>query len=143
MESLSSQSVVDALNGHFLFWVGRMDSSIEALLKNFLGNPKYPLLAVVGNLGSGMTIMDLIQGPLPADALLVRLLHICEEHEPTFQRLKREQDARRIERQLVEEQDSAYNQSLSEDMEKARIRKMEQDKIEKEEQEKRAAIEVQ
>jgi len=129
LEALASPSICNVISDHFIFWVGFMDSTLEEMIKSFLGTTKYPFLAVVANLGVGMSILDILQGPTTSSEMMGRLLQLLDSHTPTLTKLKEGSHKRNFQRQIVEEQDREFQESLEIDKHKAKIRGEEEERL--------------
>eukprot|EP01025_Chloroclados_australasicus_P012706 TRINITY_DN1597_c0_g2_i1.p2 TRINITY_DN1597_c0_g2~~TRINITY_DN1597_c0_g2_i1.p2 ORF type:complete len:501 (+),score=75.32 TRINITY_DN1597_c0_g2_i1:49-1503(+) len=148
--SLCSNTVVQFLNRQMRSWGGNIHHADGFRLAGALSAATYPFCAVLAFSGSRLTLVTQIQGFVGADALLEALVQAVDMFEPRLVAERAEQQEREMARQLREEQDQAYQESLRLDREKAQKaeekRRQEEEEIRKqqeEEQRKRLEMERQ
>lgn len=66
-----------------------------------------------------MTVIERMEGPCQAEELVSQIDAAIDRHGAIVNRLKNEREQREMERQLREDQDRAYRESLKADQEKA------------------------
>eukprot|EP01102_Stenamoeba_stenopodia_P008402 TRINITY_DN2412_c0_g1_i1.p1 TRINITY_DN2412_c0_g1~~TRINITY_DN2412_c0_g1_i1.p1 ORF type:complete len:428 (-),score=92.24 TRINITY_DN2412_c0_g1_i1:151-1266(-) len=125
--TLCSPAISEFIDENFILWVGEINISLSQVEGQLaaIGVTAFPFLAVISDLGSGsIGIVDIIQGIMGEDELMVRLLQTVENQSATLEKLRAENAEK--EAQLAEqrglrmEQEMAYNASLVEDMERER-----------------------
>lgn len=134
-ETLCTEVISEFLNENFLIWGANINNAEGYKTSNVLGASSYPFIAVVThNTIGGMTILDRIEGNIQAEALMLRLSIVLENHGPSLLQARFENEERETNRRIREEQDDAYNQALREDQERQR-RVQEAERKEREERE--------
>jgi len=111
------------------FWVGKVTKDIEKQFHSVFGVPMpYPFVALVGNINSTFTVLELIKENMLANELIAKLGVGINAYKRHLQKEKEEENKRKIQRLLKEEQNLAFQRSLAEDAEKERRKKEEEEK---------------
>ncbi|ORX45724.1 UBX-domain-containing protein [Hesseltinella vesiculosa] len=109
---------------NILVWAGNVNQVEAYQVSCTLQASTYPFMAVIAlqSVGSSqkMTVVDRLEGPIAPEPLMERLDTIMQRHGAALNRLKQEREHREMERQLREDQDRAYRESLLADQEKDR-----------------------
>ncbi|KAI8066605.1 thioredoxin-like protein [Gongronella butleri] len=115
-------SYIQAKN--ILVWAGNVNHVEGYQVSCTLQASTYPFMAVIAlqTVGSSqkMTVVDRIEGVLTPEPLIQRLDAMIQRHGSVLSRLRLERDQRELERQLRQDQDRAYRESLLADQEKER-----------------------
>jgi len=132
--TLCTEMISDFFNDHFLCWAGTITHSDSYKVSNMLGASTYPFIAVICNnatalTGSAMAMLDRIEGPIEAEDLMARLTGILESHGPILTASRLEIQEREESRNLREEQDRAFLESLAEDESREQRQKEDQRRI--------------
>jgi len=132
-ETLCTEIITDFLNENFLNWAGAVSNAEAFKLSTMLGAATYPFIAVItnNNIG-GMTILDRIEGCPDPDTVMLRLSVVLEHHGPMLMQARLEHEEREADRQIRDEQDRAFRQSLAADEEKQRKLLEEERKVKEE-----------
>jgi FAS-associated factor 2 len=143
-ETLTSRHMIDYLKEKsILVWGGNVKEAESHKVSYTLQATAYPFMALIGlqkPLGSSspkMTVIERIEGPCDTEELIHQLDAAIDRHGAVLNRLKNERDQRELERQLRDDQDKAYRESLKADQEKARKAQEEKDALAKAEEEER------
>jgi len=121
-EVLCSEVIQEICDTNFLCWGGNVNLESEPFkISQILNATGYPFVAVLcNNAGGGLTILDKIEGAVSLGDLVGRLAYVVESHGPELLAQRLESEELVLNRQLREEQDVAFQQSLLEDQEKER-----------------------
>jgi len=143
--TLCTEMIADFFNEHFLCWAGSISYAEPYKVSNMLGASTYPFLAVICNnaaalTGSAMAMLDRIEGLIEPEDLMARLTQILESHGPILAASRIEIEERQENRNIIQEQDRAFLESLAEDEARERRQQEEQRRLfqEQEEQEREA-----
>jgi len=131
--TLSNPGLAQFLAEHFTYWIGFIEKTRVTDFSLLFGLPiKFPFLAIVGYIEGSMSVLDVIQGLIGADELMVKLYTFIDTYQPILDKAKRIAQEAAVQRQLIEEQNLAYTKSLEEDREKERIKQEEKRQKEQE-----------
>eukprot|EP00696_Hemimastix_kukwesjijk_P005571 gnl/Hemi2/17007_TR5647_c0_g1_i1.p1 gnl/Hemi2/17007_TR5647_c0_g1~~gnl/Hemi2/17007_TR5647_c0_g1_i1.p1 ORF type:complete len:426 (+),score=114.04 gnl/Hemi2/17007_TR5647_c0_g1_i1:172-1449(+) len=143
-EVLGSPPVIAFINAHFIMWAGSMLSPEPFSVSQSLNVTGYPFLGILGFVSNKLVLIDRLEGVMSEEALMARLTNAKEAYlaQQAVQRAEREmQDSSR---QIRQEQDRAYQQSLLDDQrrerEAAEARRREQEERERLEMEEAARL---
>jgi len=135
--TLCTEMISDFFNDHFLCWAGTISHSDSYKVSNMLGASTYPFIAVICNnaaalTGSAMAMLDRIEGTIESEDLMARLTQILESHGTILTASRLEIEERDESRNLREEQDRAFLESLAEDESREQRQREEQRRIQDE-----------
>lgn len=125
--SHSSHHILLALISCFsIFLLLNYPYDLLSLVSTTLQSTTFPFLAIIAlqypASGSGssinMSVVDRLEGPTTADAIVRRLESAVQRHGPPLERVRRERQEREHDRMLRDQQDLAYRESLRADQEK-------------------------
>ncbi|RUS30754.1 thioredoxin-like protein [Jimgerdemannia flammicorona] len=128
-DTLSSPTLNSYLRDNdILVWAGNVRETEAFQVSTTLQSTTFPFLAIIGlqypAAGSGgspkMSVVDRLEGPTTADAVVRRLTNALQHYGPPLERVRRERQEREHDRSLREQQDLAYRESLRIDQEKER-----------------------
>jgi FAS-associated factor 2 len=131
---LCNEQIVQYFNVNFLCWAGNVFNSEPFKVSNTLKASSYPFLAVIcynvtSNSRNGITVLEKIEGIIDVENLLERLTQTLENYGPILDAAHFEIQERETNRQIREEQDRAFEESLAEDQERERKAREENRKI--------------
>jgi len=116
---LCTEVITEFVNTNFLFWMGSVALSEGFKVSAELGATTFPFLAVICyNVKGEPTLVDTIEGTLGLHELLSQLTVVIEQHGPSLQGIRNQRQQQERDRNLIQEQDLAYQQMLKEDQEK-------------------------
>ena len=129
-ETLLSQEVVtyvnDPRNG-IILWAGSVQDSEAYQVSNALNCSKFPFAALIAHTpqdsSSSMSTVARITGLLPPSAFVPRLRTAITQHSAALDRVRGARAEQQATRNLREEQNSAYERSLTQDRERTRQRR--------------------
>ncbi|KAG8378812.1 hypothetical protein BUALT_Bualt07G0023800 [Buddleja alternifolia] len=124
-ETLCSEVVVQFLDANFVCWGGLASRGEGLQMATALGVSSFPFCAVVAPAaGDNLAVLQQLEGPVSPAELLEVLQRTIEEQGLAFGsgRAKQE-EKRRADRRLREEQDAAYIAALHIDQEKEKLKK--------------------
>lgn len=125
-ETLGSEPVVQFLDANFISW-GALANRGEGLhLASTLRVSNFPFCAVVAPASAGnLAVLQQIEGPVSPAELVETLQRTMEEQGLAFDSARaNEEEKRRADRKLREEQDVAYVTALQKDQEKEKLRSL-------------------
>ncbi|KAF9973260.1 hypothetical protein BGZ73_003486 [Actinomortierella ambigua] len=124
-ETLTNSELVGYLRSNdYLVWGGNV-AEVEAFqVATTLQTARYPFIGVIALSQDGygsakMVLIDRIEGPNTPQQIIQRLTQLQARHSAALNRLRAERREREVSRQLRQQQDDAYQQSLQADREKA------------------------
>lgn len=155
---LTSGPLAHVLSENFIFWVGFCTDALKNEAQRSLGmalrqHPtvqenaskfgdsllQFPVTLVLGHVDSSPMILEVMQGIVPADEFIAKLYGVMDTFA-SFQEKARTQRARnQQQRTLIDEQNSAYEESLRRDAEKAKV-KAETERVAKEAMDKKMNV---
>lgn len=123
-ETLCSEVVVQFLDANFVCWGGLANGGEGLFMANTLQPPSFPFCAVVAPApGDNLAVLQQIEGPVSPAELVEILQKTMEEQGLAFGSAHaKEEEKRRANQRLREEQDAAYFAALHIDQEKERIK---------------------
>ncbi|KAK2747749.1 hypothetical protein FQN57_001779 [Myotisia sp. PD_48] len=142
-ETLLSPQVVEFLNdskNDILLWGGNVQDSESYQVANSLRCTKFPFAVVIAHTpnvsSTAMSIVGRISGLTSSREFLEKLRAAINQHKFALDRVRASRAEQNASRTLRQEQDSAYERSLAQDRERARLRR--EAEAERERQEKLA-----
>lgn len=120
-DTLCSEVVVQFLDANFVSWGGIADRGEGLHLATMVQPTTFPFCAVVAaDSGDSLAMVQHMEGPLTPEELVEILQTTLEEQGSTFggNTRAKDEEKRRANIQLKQEQDAAYNASLRADQEK-------------------------
>jgi len=137
-ETLSNSHVVSYLNdksNNILLWGGSVADSEAYQISTAFKVTKFPYAALIAptpssaSSSSGMSIIATMVGPIPPTEFLAQIRHAIDVHSPELVSLRADRAEREFTRNIRAEQDSAYEQSLAKDRERARKKKEDAERV--------------
>lgn len=129
-ETLLAPEVQTFLNDpskNIILWTGDIRDSEAFQVSTALSCNKFPFTAVVAHTPSqgstSMSVISRITGGVDASTYLAKVRTAISSHEETLSTARAARSAQNFERNLREEQDSAYERSLQADRQRARLKK--------------------
>ncbi|KAF9431787.1 hypothetical protein BGZ76_011696 [Entomortierella beljakovae] len=127
-ETLSNSSLLSHLStNEFLVWGGNVKEAEGFQVATTLQAVRYPFIGVIalsqptsGSSSTKMVLIDRIEGSSTAEQIIERLTQQAARQSAVLDRLRNERREREMAREIRQQQDSAYEQSLRADREKAR-----------------------
>jgi FAS-associated factor 2 len=140
------QTFVNDPASNIILWTGDVRDSEAYQVSSALNCNKFPFTAVVANdpsvSSTNMSVIARVTGPMDASTYLAKIRNTISVHEEQLTRVRASRSAQNFERNLRQEQDSAYERSLAQDRERARLRKEAEAAAAKEERRKKAEAEA-
>jgi FAS-associated factor 2 len=129
-ETLLSPEVQTFISGpqnNIVFWTGDVRDSEAYQVSSALVCNKFPFTALVAHTprisSTAMSVIARVTGPMDASTYLAKIRSAISAHEEQLSTVRAARSAQNFERNLREEQDSAYERSLQADRERVRLRK--------------------
>ncbi|KAL3422742.1 ubx domain protein [Phlyctema vagabunda] len=129
-ETLLSQEVLDFINApanNIILWVGDIRDSEAYQVSTALRCTKFPFTALITHTpqqgSTAMSVVARVTGPVPAAAYIAKLQTAMAAHSEQLATVRAARSAQQFERTLRDEQNSAYERSLAQDRERARLRR--------------------
>ncbi|KAF9111699.1 hypothetical protein BGX27_004577 [Mortierella sp. AM989] len=130
-ETLADSSLLSYLRtNEFLVWGGNVKETEGFQVATTLQTVRYPFIGVIalsqptsGSSSTKMVLVDRIEGPSTAEQIIQRLTQQVARQSTALERLRAERRERDLAREIRQQQDDAYEQSLRADREKARQQK--------------------
>lgn len=129
-ETILSSEVQSFLNNpdnELVFWVGDVRDSEAYQVSTALRCNKFPFTALVAHTpqqgSTSMSVLTRLTGPMPATQYVRKLQVAITSHMDQLRTVRETRNAQNFERTLRQEQDSAYERSLAQDRERARLRR--------------------
>jgi FAS-associated factor 2 len=134
---------------NILLWAGTVQDAEAYQVSTALTCTKFPFSAIIVHTPSvsstAMSIVQRIVGPMPARDYLSKVQRAIEQYSIGLNQTRRTRDEQNASRSLREQQNEAYERSLAQDRERARIKreeeqrkKQEEERIQREEAEKQS-----
>ncbi|KAL1812447.1 hypothetical protein ACET3Z_022512 [Daucus carota] len=118
-ETLCSEVVVQFLDANFVSWGGLVDRGEGLHMATTLRPASFPFCAIVAPApGDNLAVLQQIEGPVSPAELVEILRRTMEEQGSAFggaAKAREEEERRRVDRRIREEQDNAYLASLQKD----------------------------
>ncbi|KAF9091803.1 hypothetical protein BGX29_010752 [Mortierella sp. GBA35] len=149
-ETLADNELLNYLRtNEFLVWGGNVKETEGFQVATTLQAVRYPFIGVIalsqptaGSSATKMVLIDRLEGPSTAEQVIQRLTQQVARQSAALDRLRADRREREMAREIRQQQDDAYQQSLRADREKARQQreareaaeqlKLEQERIEAE-----------
>lgn len=132
-EVLGSEAVLACVQRHFVVWGAQLSSADGVILSEALRVSHYPFLAVLSTRPDGADVLiDKIQGELDPVVVAERLSRAAEYVEESLEERRRQENIRREDRRLRNEQDREFEESLENDRRKAEAERLEAERLEAE-----------
>lgn len=128
-DTLLATSVQSYLNNpsNIILWVGDVRDSEAYEVSTALTCTKFPFTAVVAHnpriSSTAMSVIERITGSIDPSTYLAQLTRAISSHEESLAGVRASRSAQNFERNLRQEQDSAYERSLAADRERARVKR--------------------
>lgn len=139
------QTFVNEPSNNIILWIGDVRDSEAYQVSTALTCSKFPFSALIAHAPSvsstAMSVVARVMGPMDSSTYLAKLRNAISTHEEQLATVRATRSAQNFERTLREEQDSAYERSLAQDRERARL-KREAEAAAKEEERRQKEAEV-
>ncbi|KAF9934714.1 hypothetical protein FBU30_000572 [Linnemannia zychae] len=133
---------IDLLNylrvNDFIVWGGNVKETEGFQVATTLQTVRYPFIGVIalsqptaGSSATKMVLVDRLEGPSTAEQVIQRLTQQVTRQSAALERLRADRREREMAREIRQQQDDAYQQSLRADREKARQQKEAREAAEK------------
>ncbi|KAK0110150.1 hypothetical protein ONS95_002802 [Cadophora gregata] len=129
-ETLLTPEVQTFLNdptNNIILWTGDVRDSEAYQVSTALTCNKFPFTALVAHTpkvsSTAMSVIARVVGPMDASTYIAKLRSAISSHEEQLATVRATRSAQNFERSLRQEQDSAYERSLAQDRERARLKK--------------------
>ena len=129
-ETLLSETTVNYINdprNNIILWAGNVQDSEAYQISSALNCSKFPFTALIAHTphdsASSMSTIARITGILPPSAYLPRLRTAITQHSTALDRVRATRAEQQATHNLRDEQNSAYERSLAQDRERARLRR--------------------
>lgn len=149
--TLTSPAVVAFLKTHnIILWGGSVQESEAYQVSTALGCTKFPFAALIthapnsapGTSSQGMSVVARVTGTVPPAAFTQKLLTAINAHSPALDHIRATRATQAADRQIRDQQNSAYEVSLARDQQRVQERKAAEEAARRAEAEaKRAAAE--
>jgi FAS-associated factor 2 len=144
--SAEVQIFINDPSTNIILWTGDVRDSEAYQVSSALNCNKFPFTAVVANDPSvsttNMSVIARVTGPMDAGTYLAKIRNTISTHGEQLARVRASRSAQNFERTLRQEQDSAYERSLAQDRERARLKKEAEAAAKAEERRKKAEAEA-
>jgi FAS-associated factor 2 len=118
------QTFVNDPTKNIILWTGDVRDSEAYQVSTALACNKFPFTAVIAHTpaqgSTSMSVIARVTGPMDASTYLAKVRTAISTHEDTLSAARAARSAQNFERNLRQEQDSAYERSLAADRERAR-----------------------
>ena len=125
--SVEVQSFFNNPTNEIILWAGDVRDSEAYQVSTALRCSKFPFTALVAHTpqqsATSMSVLTRLTGMMPATAYMARLQTAITAHSEQLRTVRESRNAQNFERSLRQEQDSAYERSLAQDRERARLKK--------------------
>lgn len=146
---LSSEFLMELVQNHFVLWFGDVNSPLQVqTLSSMLsrhpsllqhsqlssmigsgdGDVKYPVMALVSYFDNSLSVIDMMEGSMDIDVLIMKLLNAMEVYLPLLENQREGNLVRESEtQQFRSEQDFVYEEALRKDQERERLKREEEE----------------
>jgi FAS-associated factor 2 len=125
--SAEVQTFINDPSTNIILWTGDVRDSEAYQVSSALHCNKFPFTAVVANdpavSSTNMSVIARVTGPMDASIYLAKIRNTISTHGEQLARVRASRNEQNFERTLRQEQDSAYERSLAQDRERARLKK--------------------
>ena len=129
-ETLLSPDVQSFINSHtndIILWAGDVRDSEAYQVSTALRCNKFPFTGLIAHTpqqsSTSMSVLTRLMGPMPTGTYVAKLQSAITAHSEQLATVRAARSAQNFERNLRQEQDSAYERSLAQDRERARIKR--------------------
>ncbi|KAI9056234.1 hypothetical protein LZ554_001162 [Drepanopeziza brunnea f. sp. 'monogermtubi'] len=140
------QTFVKEPANNIILWIGDVRDSEAYQVATALNCSKFPFSALIAHAPSvsstAMSVVARVVGPMDFSTYLAKLRNAISTHEEQLATVRATRSAQNFERTLREEQDSAYERSLAQDRERARLKREAEAAAKAEEKKQREAEEA-
>jgi FAS-associated factor 2 len=147
-DTLLSPDVVNLLknsDNNIILWAGSVQDSEAYQVADGLKCSKFPFAALICHTpaagSTAMSIVARLTGPMAPVTFLSKIQQAVDQHSPGLTRTRRTRQEQQASRNIREQQNSAYERSLAQDRERARLKREAEDRRRREEEETRRAAE--
>ena len=121
------QAFINNPANDIILWAGDVRDSEAYQVSTALTCNKFPFTALVAHppqiSSTAMSIITRLTGPMPASTYIAKLQNAITAHTEQLATVRAARSAQNFERNLRQEQDSAYERSLAQDRERARLKR--------------------
>jgi FAS-associated factor 2 len=121
------QSFISNPANEIILWAGDVRDSEAYQVSTALRCNKFPFTALIAHTpqqsATAMSVLARLTGPMPAAAYIAKLQTAITAHSEQLRTVRETRNAQNFERTIRQEQDSAYERSLAQDRERARLKK--------------------
>jgi FAS-associated factor 2 len=121
------QTFVNSPTNEIILWAGDVRDSEAYQVSTALRCNKFPFAALIAHTpeqsSTSMSVLARLTGPMPAGPYVAKLQAAITSHSAQLRTVREARNAQNFERTLRQEQDSAYERSLAQDRERARVRR--------------------
>ncbi|KAG9242886.1 hypothetical protein BJ878DRAFT_463516 [Calycina marina] len=121
------QSFISNPANEIILWAGDVRDSEAYQVSSALKCSKFPFTALIAHTPqqstTSMSVLTRLTGPMPATTYIAKLQTAITTHSEQLRTVRETRNAQNFERNLRQEQDSAYERSLAQDRERARLKK--------------------
>lgn len=121
------QSFVNNPANEIILWAGDVRDSEGYQVATALRCNKFPFTGLIAHTpqqsSTSMSVLTRLTGPMPAASYVAKLQSAITAHSEQLATVRATRSAQNFERTLREEQDSAYERSLAQDRERARLKR--------------------
>jgi FAS-associated factor 2 len=132
-------------NNNILLWGGSVQDSEPYQVSLALNTTKFPFAALIAHTPSvsatAMSVVTRLVGPMPAAQFLSKVQRAVEQYGPGLEEVRRKRREADAARSLREQQNTAYERSLAQDRERARMKREAEERRAREEKEAMKVIE--
>ncbi|KAJ3427299.1 fas-associated protein [Anaeramoeba flamelloides] len=119
---LTDENIIAFVNENFIFWGESIKHPSGFLLTNKFFVTTYPFMAVVStNTRTRSQVVKIFEGQINADQLMTGLISALEENASAISEQRIQENERSSIRQIREQQDREYQESIERDQERQRI----------------------
>jgi FAS-associated factor 2 len=121
------QSFINNPSNEIILWAGDVRDSEAYQVSTALRCNKFPFTGLIAHTpqqsSTAMSVLTRLTGPMPAATYVAKLQSAITAHSEQLATVRAARSAQNFERTLREEQDSAYERSLAQDRERARLKR--------------------
>jgi FAS-associated factor 2 len=121
------QSFINNPANEIILWAGDVRDSEAYQVSTALRCNKFPFTGLIAHTpqqsSTAMSVLTRLTGPMPASTYIAKLQNAITAHSEQLSTVRAARSAQNFERTLREEQDSAYERSLAQDRERARLKR--------------------
>jgi FAS-associated factor 2 len=121
------QAFINTPANEIIVWAGDVRDSEAYQVSTALRCNKFPFTALIAHTpqqgATAMSVLTRLTGPMPAGTFMAKLQASITSHTEQLRTVRETRNAQNFERTLRQEQDSAYERSLAQDRERARLKR--------------------